>query len=285
MGLTSLDVRLLLALNNRCAFGERSAALDMGAQDIDCTFEEFKSELARADMDTPDTESFDALHRYPKEKMSARALYEMLEFERYVCVDIGGGDPGGKNGDALTKRWNAHVHDLNEPLTDTKLQGAFDLVTDFGNNEHAFNVAETYRSLHRVCRSGGVIVVHQAVVGGNGFYTFSPAFFEALAAANHYEILSSAFTLAAKEFAIEPGGKREFEMGPGDELGLLYAFRKVTNDPFRTPYQDELMAAMERVAGYRVVQGHWAGSRAYLPIATSRDALRLLFSRLFGRSR
>ena len=41
---------------------------------------------------------------------------------------------------------NKHViQDLNFPLKDKNLNQKFDLVTDFGNNEHPFNIVEAYK--------------------------------------------------------------------------------------------------------------------------------------------
>ena len=40
------------------------------------------------------------------------------------------------------------IADLNYPVNEQLNLNQYDLVTDFGNNEHPFNVAESYRSMH-----------------------------------------------------------------------------------------------------------------------------------------
>ena len=39
-----------------------------------------------------------------------------------------------------------------------KFADKYDLVTDFGNNEHAFNIAEAYKTTHKLCKKDGLIL-------------------------------------------------------------------------------------------------------------------------------
>ena len=83
--------------------------------------------------------------------------------------------------------------DFNLPLEDTSLYSQFDLVTDHGACEHAFNIAETYRTMHRLCKPKGLIVIAQSLWGGNGYFLYDESFFDGIAAANNYKIIFKAF--------------------------------------------------------------------------------------------
>ena len=72
----------------------------------------------------------------------------------------------------LNEELGAFSHDFNSPLENEELISQFDLVTDHGANEHAFNIAETYRTVHRLCKPCGLIVIVQQLWGGNGYYLF-----------------------------------------------------------------------------------------------------------------
>ena len=72
---------------------------------------------------------------HPRE--STKSFWKMLGFSKTDCCDVN----------------NMHeliYIDLNNPLNDQNLKNQYDLVTDFGNNEHPFNTAEAYRTMHRL---------------------------------------------------------------------------------------------------------------------------------------
>ena len=50
---------------------------------------------------------------------------------------------------------NFYKIDLNYPLENQAKIEQYDLVTDFGNNEHPFNVIESYKSMHKLCKKNG----------------------------------------------------------------------------------------------------------------------------------
>ena len=66
----------------------------------------------------------------------------------------------------MNKQHGSIPQDFNLPLEDTSLYSQFDLVTDHGACEHAFNIAETYRTMHRLCKPKGLIVIAQSLWGG-----------------------------------------------------------------------------------------------------------------------
>ena len=83
-------------------------------------------------------------------KPSSREISSNVGKKEYACID-------------LNEEHGAIPLDLNQPLEDISLYGQFDRVTDFGCNEHAFNIAEAYRTMHRLYKKKGLLVIFQAI--------------------------------------------------------------------------------------------------------------------------
>ena len=137
--------------------------------------------------------------RHPR--CSARNFYELLGTKHYQSIDA-------------NQDFGAIPHDLNLPFTDETLYNQFDLLTDHGTNEHVFNIAEAFRTMHRLCKPGGIIVIMQAVYGGNGYYNFDLSFFEGMAADNNYRILFSLYTV----FTLASKGGKQFHIPMSRDL-------------------------------------------------------------------
>ena len=134
--------------------------------------------------------------------------------------------------------------DLNYPLVNNlDLKNNFSLVTDFGNNEHPFNVMQTFKTMHELCKKDGIIWSAQSVINGNGFYNFNTCFYENLAAFNNYSIVYSYFVYISED------GKKYFT-SPTDtqylkyinhniinNVMIVYIFRKNDEKEFSIPYQ------------------------------------------------
>ena len=73
-------------------------------------------------------------------------------------------------------------------------------MTDFGNNEHVFNVGEAYRTMYNLTKKDGFIWIFQSVFGGNGFFNFDASFFEGYAAANNLSIVHSCYLIYPSEY-------------------------------------------------------------------------------------
>ena len=136
----------------------------------------------------------------------------------------------------------AFLSAVNEPLDDKSMWGKYDLVTDFGNNEHPFNIVEAYRTMHRLTKPSGYMWIIQEVYGGNGFYNLDKPFFENLAAVNQYEIFNAAYRLD-KAFNVQydiPCDKdllSLIDFGKVDKVGITYIFRRTNSKDFKLPYQ------------------------------------------------
>ena len=260
MGLGPAAIKLYLELWQRGWFKGVHGVVDMGSQELCLTRFDFEEFIQAAGACNYRRENFPCLDNYPKRPLcSAKPFYEMLGAEKYSCIDL-----NGEHG--------AIQHDLNFPLTDSSLKGVFDLVTDHGCNEHAFNIAETYRTMHFLCKKDGLIVIMQSVYRGNGYYNFDVSFFEGLAAANNYSILFASYVVA-------PNGTNEQYHVPcsrellnvldwsKSNIYISYVFQKQTDSDFRFPYQGRYLSDIQGHDGYRLQFLPDPPSRSYVPIS------------------
>jgi SAM-dependent methyltransferase len=212
-------------------------------------------------------EDFPQLDNWPKHpRCSLKSFYQLLGAKRYACVDLNG-------------QHGAISLDLNRPLEDTSLYGQFDLVTDHGCAEHVFNIAEAYRTMHRLCRREGLIAISQHVCGGgNGYYNFDVSFFEGLAAANHYRVLFSSYVVAPKgpletfnEFHVPLS--RELlailDWSRVHYIGICYVFQKQREEEFKLPYQGAYLSEREGNHGYELQFLPDPPSRTYVPVTNA----------------
>ena len=233
MGLGPAAVKLNLELWQRGLFKEVRSVLDFGSQELQLDEQHFRALLESTGIAYAQ-DRFRPWYFPDHPRCPSAPFYDLLGVEDVVQLDLNG-DHG------------ALPLDLNEPIEDPGLLDRFDLVSDYGNNEHVFNVAEAYRSMHRVTRRGGLIVIVQARYGGNGYFLFDAPFFEEVAAANRYEILFSSYVLASRRSAC--GTFDEFHVPMAAQLldlldwsrlgsiSVCYVFRKTSDQDFVVPYQ------------------------------------------------
>src|SRR5712692_5922723 len=260
MGLGPAAVKLNLELWQRGFFRDIHRVVEMGSQELCLTRMDFEELVQAAGAGNYKRESFPCLENFPKRPLcSARPFYEMLGVEKYSCIDL-----NGEHG--------AIKHDLNFPLKDPSLTGVFDLVTDHGCNEHAFNIAETYRTMHFLCKKDGLMVIMQSVYRGNGYYNFDLSFFEGLAAANQYKILFASYVIAPA------GSNEQYHITRSRELlnvldwskaniYICYVFQKQMDADFHYPYQGRYLSAIQGHDGYRLQFLPDPPSRSYVPIS------------------
>ena len=78
-------------------------------------------------------QNFPNIDNWPAQpRCSLKAFYELIGIKDYRCIDYNG-------------QHYAVAADLNYPLEEKSLLGTFDLVTDYGCNEHVFNVSQAYK--------------------------------------------------------------------------------------------------------------------------------------------
>lgn len=234
MGLGLGAAKLYVELFNRGFFNNVGAVLDFGAQDLSMNLADLEGLANVSNLQRFRRADFAPLDDYPARRMGTEKFYKLFGIERYQCMDIGGGTNGTVTNDAPNgMRWSAFQIDLNTPLPDPIPEQRFDLVTDYGNNEHVFNVIEAYRTMHRMCAPDGLMVIFQELMGTNGYYHFNHSFFEAMAHANNYEKIFSAEVQGHLTF-FRPTAVPALP-DDGSHLGIAYVFRKLGDDDFKLP--------------------------------------------------
>ena len=264
MGVGPGVVKLSLDLWQRGYFKQIKSVVELGSQELMLTPAHFERLIRVAGVAGYRREDFPHLENWPGHpRCSARPFYELLGVERYSCVDLNG-------------QHGAIPLDLNLPLEDTSLYGQFDLVTDHGCAEHAFNIAEAYRTMHRLCRREGLLVASQNVYGGgNGYYNFDAPFFEGLAAANQYRVLFASYIVVPKgpaetfnEFHV-PLSQRlldTLDWSKVHYLSICYVLQKQREEEFKLPYQGSYLAEREGHHGYKLQFLPDPPSRTYVPV-------------------
>lgn len=263
MGMSIGSVKAALELK-RCGILDRiEDVFDMGGQELQLRYEDFVYLCKNAGLN-PDSYEFEKLRTFPNfPRCSTRHFWKLLGARSAVCSDI-------------NRQHDSIYIDLNQPLNDPTLEGKFDLVTDFGNNEHAFNVGEAYRTMHRLCRKGGLIWINQRVYGGNGFFCFDQSFFEGLAAANRYSVVYSAYvvTCGSEPFTNQfhiPCSKdllECFDYSRINPVGIAYIFRKIEDNEFSPYYQGNVHRADERFI-LRFIGNGYPPEKYYVPAGTA----------------
>ena len=260
MGLGPAAVQLTLELCQRGLFRNIKSVVNIGSQEIHVELDHFENLVKAAGVSNYRRANFPGIENYPAQPRSpARPLYQMLGAENYACVD-------------LNREFGAIAHDLNTPFADPAHLGKYDLVTDHGSCEHAFNIAEAYRTLHRLCKVDGLILAIQQVYGGNGYYNFDRSFFEGIAAANGYKILFASYVVTP------PNAKQQFHVpiasamldvvdwGKVCYLGMAYVLQKQKDGEFQFPYQDEYLSQVQNHYGYNIHFSVEPPGRTYVPV-------------------
>ena len=296
MGLGPAMIKLYLELWQRGLFKNVNAVIELGSQELHIPRARFEELVQAAGISHYTRAQFPHLETWPRQpRCPAKPFYHLLGVDEYACIDLNG-------------QHGALAYDLNVPLTDTSLYLRYDLVTDFGAAEHCFNIAETYRTLHRLCRPGGLMVCHQGVSGGlNGYYGFDLSFFEGFAAANDYRVLFCSYVLLPRGEPVQlddhhiPLSRELLDtIDPSKvrDISICYVLQKQGNADFRFPYQGLYLSASQGHQGYELAFLQNPPSRAYVPVSEWRTGetlrtpvlvrlllhrARRILSRLIGR--
>ena len=288
MGIGPGTVKLYLDCWQRGLFREVQSVAELGSQELMMTPATFEGLLRASGIPGYRPEDFPHLANWPGHpRCSAKPFYALLGITRYACVDLNG-------------QHGAIPLDLNCPLEDRSLYGRFDLVTDYGCAEHAFNIAEGYRTMHRLCRPGGLLIITQNVYGGgNGYYNFDVPFFEGLAAANQYRVLFTSYVVVPKgpseafnEFHVPLSRTllETLDWAKVSYINICYMLQKQREEEFKFPYQGGYQAQRDRHHGYALQFLPDPPSRTYVPMTdaalqytSTRALLRLTARRLADR--
>jgi SAM-dependent methyltransferase len=287
MGLGIAAVQNTLELWQQGFFKNTKNVIEMGSQELHLKAADFEELVEMAGVEGYKSGDFTNLGNWPCRPLcSSKPLYQMLGIEEYHSLD-------------LNEQHGAIAHDYNLPLEDTSLYSKFDLVTDHGSCEHAFNIGEAYRTMHRLCKPGGLIVIAQNLWGGNGYYCFDKPFFEGLAAANNYKILYSSYIIATNAETSHGSGLafhvpmnrellKSMDLTKVKEVNVYGVLQKQTEADFEYPYQGHYSLKK---------QGHFAFNRlffrdppsySYIPVGMEQPTqliVKLLVQRIINKVR
>ena len=268
MGLGNAAVQNTLELWQQGFFKNTKKVIEMGSQELHLKTADFEDMVKMAGVNNYEKENFSYLDNWPKgPRCSSESLYKMLGINEYYSFD-------------LNEELGAISHDFNLPFEDTTFYSQFDLVTDHGACEHAFNVAESYRTMHRLCKPSGLIVIAQMLWGGNGYFLYDKPFFEGIAAANNYKIVFSSYTISTGT-KTSAGSDHEFHIPMNKELlmtidlnrvsaiGVYAALQKQTDSDFKFPYQDHYLSDQQGHSGFNRIFHQDPPGYSYIPVFDS----------------
>lgn len=267
MGLGIAAVQNTLELWQQGFFKNIKKVVEMGSQELHLKRADFEELIKTANVVNYEKENFLNLDNWPEQpRCSSKSLYQMLGIDEYYSFD-------------LNKELGSISHDYNLPFEDTSLYSQFDLVTDHGACEHAFNIAEAYRTMHRLCKPGGLIIISQILLGnthGNGYYCFDKSFFEGVAAANNYKILFDSYIITPGE-KTRDGSDLEFHIPMNRDLlntinltnisyvGVHAVMQKQTEADFQLPYQAHFLSEKQGHLGFNRLFFRDPPSYSYIP--------------------
>ena len=269
MGIGNQNLDLILELKSRGLFNNFESVLDFGDQNYFNSPDKLKKiiDKHKIKLSEKNKELLDSLEqkKEPKKCLSSSFLWNvLLGLDKFARLDM-----------HFSERFNEeHLsvekikHDLNsnfEKISSNK----FDIVTDFGNNEHVFNVDKTFKAMHFFCKKNGIIWIHQNIYKTNGFYNLTEDFFENLAAYNNYEIIFSSLVFQFIDGKYIPTdvdmdfiNKINFNLIK--DIEIVYIFKKTNDDDFNVPYQKVDMGKQTRVFSINLLKKSYPFERNYV---------------------
>jgi len=233
--LDSLTLDIILDFYKKNIFKNKISVMDMGDQDLGGNFQELKNKFIKKNINFNE-EAFIQSKIFPQRpRASSSVLWSELGFKTTHRLDLAKiernkNDPG-----------KCFVFDLNHPLSDKNLINKYDLVTDFGNNEHPFNIPEAYNTMHKLCKKDGLMIICQGFLNGNGFFLFDDTTIDNIAASNSYSIITSCFIIKSENLFFSLPAEKKYlksiNLNKVDSINLLYILRKNKDEEFIFPYQ------------------------------------------------
>ena len=128
--------------------------------------------------------------------------------------------------------------------------------------------------MHKILKVNGLMIIIQAVSGGNGYFLFDRGFLDGIAAANNYEILYSSYivktgtkttSMSDKQFHIPLSKDLVNNLDSFKSLSICMVFRKKKDEDFKIPYQDNLLLEKYNSYGFNRVYSKDDLSTSYIP--------------------
>ena len=287
MGLGIAAVQNTLELSKLGLLEGINKIVEMGSQELHLTALDLEEMIKMAGLNNFQKNKFPDIDNWPNSpRCSAKSFYQFLGIKEYVSID-------------MNKEHGSISLDFNLPLEDTSLYSQFDLVTDHGACEHAFNIAETYRTMHRLCKPKGLIVIAQSLWGGNGYFLYDESFFDGIAAANNYKIIFNSYVIATGSKT--PNGSdnqfhiplnrdllKTIDLSKANSIYVYVVLQKQDKSDFKFPYQGQYLAKKQGHFGFNRIYHQNPLSSSFLPEAkitalSGRELLKELFRRIKSR--
>jgi len=282
MAISNFTFSTILELYNRGIFDGKNSVIDMGDQDINLSFDEIEYYLNQTNV-IFNLEDFKIAKDYPnRPRVPSSMLWKTLGFNKTDRIDILKLPRKDEVGKVI-------VHDLNYPLKKEHSHN-YDLVTDFGNNEHPFNVVETFKTMHNLCSKDGYLLIYQSFFKGNGYYNFDKSFFESIAAVNNYSIVFSNMVFNNKKkfvtSSVDSDNLKLINLNNIDNIYLFYLLRKKNMDEFKYPYQSSGSAyPAKEYYKLSTINQKISPEKFYIPISANslslRNILKLIIKKIF----
>lgn len=234
MAISKSILEIILELNSRGYFKNKKSVIDMGDQDINVNYDDLVELFKQGNLHFSESE-FDPAKKFPlRPRVPSSSLWDAIGFKTKNRMDIIEIERKKKVGKVIK-------HDLNLPFNDEDHLNKYDLVTDFGNNEHPFNVYETYKTMHNLCANKGNLIIYNSIFGGNGFYNFDLSYFENIAAVNEYSIIFSKLFFIDNDKCISTPVNKDLlkliNLNNIENIYVFYFMRKNSDNNFKIPYQ------------------------------------------------
>ena len=153
-------------------------------------------------------------------------LYHLLGVTEYACIDL-----DGANG--------AHVFNLNESLRNKyRFRKRFDIVTNHGTTEHAFNQMQCFENVHNLTKDEG-LMIHALPSQGyqnHSFFNYHPSFFMDLASANNYEMLGLYYNIGDHLYPYVDKFLEANDTRATENVAVFAVMRKRGNEDFVVPF-------------------------------------------------
>ncbi len=275
MGIGISSIQNLLELYDLGYLKEANSILEIGSQEVHVNYKDLIHISKIAGISENEIENIPNVKNWPfSPRGSSRFFYEILGIKEYTSIDING-------------EYNSIPHDLNEPFNDKSKFNKYDIVTDYGSCEHVFNVGECYKTLHNLLKPGGLMIIDQALLKGNGYFKFDETFIEGIATANSYKILYNSYVISTGS-KTENGTWKQFHIPRNAELlnvldfsklkkissqhniGIYAVMQKIKDEEFKVPYEHSLISERLNVSGFNRVYFQNPLSYSNIPSATKK---------------
>lgn len=249
-------IKIAIELKQLGLFNNLESLIDMGAQELHMTRADFDFVMKYGGIGY-DKADFPNLNYPGSPRQKTKPFWEALGFKQVDCLDY-------------NKHHGSIYCDLNFPFEQKEYLNKYDVVTDFGNNEHPCNVVEAYRTMHRLCAKNGLMWIHQDIINGNGFFNFDLSFFECMAAANKYNICYNSFVITTQDkhqhhIPMERSILDLFDFGKLKHIGVNYIFRKTSEEDFKYFYQGSVDINNRDAYKIQFLSKRFPPERYYIP--------------------